>query len=472
MVLIGGEEIVRHWEKILDAMDPGVMLVDNKGFIVMVNQAFSRMSGYSKDEITGKRCSVLSCDICGLARTKTSRGWCILFHEGQIRVKYCQIKTKGGARLAAVKNGRLLKDSTGQILGAVETFTDLSELYRRDAKIEELSRMLDAQPGYCGMIGESKAMRNLFQIIEKAAMSDAPVVIYGETGTGKELTAQAIHRMGKRSAGPYLQLSCATLNESLLESELFGHKKGAFTGAVHDHKGRFEVADGGDIFLDEIGEISPAVQVKLLRILETGQFERVGDNTPLSADVRIISATNRDLKDLVQRKGFREDLYFRINVIPIFLPPLRERVDDIPLLVNHFVRRLRERYGKDIRGVTPESMKALMTYEWPGNVRQLKSTMEYAFAVCDKGLILPEQLSMDLLERAHENEMEKTHENVEADLSLTNKEEAEKNALLEALKKCRGHQAKTAELLGVSRVTVWHRMKKYGIDLKRTLSSI
>ena len=245
----------------------------------------------------------------------------------------------------------MLRDEGGNVIGAVETITDLSELDRLDQEVVHLTRQLGEDFGFHGIIGESPAMKKVFDLLQRAATSEAPMIIYGESGTGKELVARAVHELGSRKNRPFVQLNCAALNESLLESELFGHTKGSFTGAYRHKVGRFEAADGGDLFLDEIGDIPLSVQVKLLRVLESKQFERVGDHRPIRVDVRFITATNKDLSALIEEKKFRDDLFFRINVIPIHLPPLRRRREDIPLLV-HCIHPASERahLEKDHRG--------------------------------------------------------------------------------------------------------------------------
>jgi two-component system response regulator HydG len=457
-------EVRPYWKEIISVMNDGLMVIADDGTIVMVNEAFSEMTGYEKDEIVGKECSILCCDVCSLARRGGEEKWCLLFNKSHFNVKRCLIMRKDGSFITVNKNGSQLRNKQGKILGVIETLVDLSEVAERDQKIEELHQLLDKQTNFYGMVGESAVMREVFRVIERAAQSDAPVIIYGDSGTGKELVANAIHQLGWRKDGPYVQLNCVALNESILESELFGHTKGAFTGAYRNHQGRFEIADGGDIFLDEIADIPLSTQVKLLRILESKQFERVGDNRPVFVDVRIICATNRDIKELVSKKLFREDLFFRINVIPVHLPPLRDRKEDIPLLVDHFIKMLRPRSKKNIRGLTPEAMRLLIDYPWPGNVRELKGVMEYAFVVADKGMISTNHLPPELLE----NQKGKSYRY----LASEDRDEAEKAVLLDALRKCNGNQTKAAEILGVTRVTVWHRMKKYGIDLKKDLSSL
>ena len=235
-------------------------------------------------------------------------------------------------------------------------------------------------------------MRQVFDLIANAAQSDAPVIVLGESGTGKELVSKAIHEIGKRRRKPFVKVNCAALTESLLESELFGHVKGAYTGAYRGREGRFETAHGGDIFLDEIGDLPLATQVKLLRVLEEKVVERVGDNKPIPVDVRVISATNKNLSELVEQRIFRQDFYFRINVIPIQLPPLRERVEDIPLLAEAFFGKIGLKSGKAVEGISAAAMRVLMQYSWPGNVRELKSAFEYAFVTCQESVIQPYHL--------------------------------------------------------------------------------
>jgi len=306
-------------------------------------------------------------------------------------------------------------------------------------------------------------MQKIFDVIQKAARSEAPVIIYGESGTGKDLVARAIHTLGRRKENPFIQFNCAALNEALLESELFGHVKGAFTGAFRHKIGRFEAADGGDIFLDEIGDVPLSIQVKLLRVLETKQFERVGDHHSLTADVRIITATNKNLQELISRNQFRDDLFFRINVIPIFLPPLRERREDLPLLVSAVIRRLNKRSGKAISGLAPAAMEQFFLHRWPGNVRELKSALEYAFVVVDEGLIRKEHLPQQINGNAPAGEIKS--------LSPNDHEFSEKSALIDALRQSGGNQSQAARILGINRVTVWNRMKKYGINLKRVMTT-
>lgn len=457
-------ETNQYLKKIINTMNDGVLLVSPDGTILMVNDALEKISGYSRDELMGRSCSIFHCDVCERARKEGTGGRCELFSGGESHRRSCFFVRKDGSYVHVLKNASLLRDADDQVMGAVETVTDISELDRRDQKIVELSRLLEDKPNFFGMVGDSPVMNKVFEIIEKAAQSDAPIIIYGETGTGKELVANAIHRLGKRCDGPFIQLNCAALNESLLESELFGHVKGAFTGAYGHRQGRFEAADGGDIFLDEIGDLPLSIQVKLLRTLETKQVERVGDHRPIRVDVRIITATNRNLDQLVSEGKYREDFFFRINVIPIHLPPLRERLEDIPALADHFIRQLNKRSGKGITGLNAEAMEIFMRHPWPGNVRELRGALEYAFVVAEGGLICRQHLPAKMA-------VPGSPPAKEADLPSVSGGSGEKDALVSALARCRGNQTQAAKLLGVSRVTIWHRIRKHGIDVQKFMEA-
>ncbi len=456
-------KINRYWKEIINTMNDGLMVVSPDGTILMVNQAFEKIMGYSREEVIGRSCATLNCDTCAVARSEGKGQWCDLFEQGEATRISCMLMRKDGSYVHTLKNAALLWDEDGQIIGAVETLTDISEIDKRDEKIHHLCKLMDTAGDFHGLVGESPPMQRVFDLTQKAAQSEAPVIIYGESGTGKELVAHAIHALGRRSEGPFITCNCAALNEALLESELFGHVKGAFTGAHTHRQGRFEAAHHGALFLDEVGDIPPAIQVKLLRVLESKQFERVGDHRPISVDVRIITATHRDLETLVAAGTFREDLFFRINVIPIHLPPLRERLEDLPLLVDHFLSRLRQRSGKAITGLTREAMGILLEHPWPGNVRELKGVLEYAFVVAESGLITPSHLPPKLNSREVAPPAPlKAEAAIDSD---------EKTALINALRQAGGNQSQAAALLGVSRVTIWHRMKKYGIDVHKLVTS-
>lgn len=448
-------ELNNYWQTVVNAIQEGVMIVDTNGTIVSANQALGRITGYPKEELIGKPCTILNCDRCEIVRSENKNHWCKLFVAGDLKMIRCVLTKKDGSYAHAVKNASLLYDGEGKEMGAVETLTDITELVEKDLKIEAFQRELRHDDSFHGIIGASSRMQQVFDMITNASRSDAPVIIFGESGTGKELIARAIHMDGTRKANPYIKVNCAALNENLLESELFGHVKGAFTGAHQGRKGRFEEASGGDIFLDEIGDLPSTTQVKLLRVLEEKIIERVGDNRPVHVNVRVITATNRNLKQMVINRKFRKDLYYRINVIPITIPPLRERRGDIPLLAETFFRRISLKNDKPIKGISNVGMDILMNYEWPGNVRELKSAMEYAFVTCQGTQIHPNHLPPDI---AGDTKLFS-----EKKQSISDPNEAKKKLLLDALEQSGGNQTKAAEILGITRVTVWNRMRRYGI---------
>ncbi|WP_320172517.1 sigma 54-interacting transcriptional regulator [Maridesulfovibrio sp.] len=452
------QEINLYLREVINTMNDGLLIIRPDGTVLLVNDALLRMTGFSKEDIIDKPCSVLGCDACRRVREQTDKHWCGLFEKRRESLKNCHIIRKDGSYLHVIKNASLLRDDSGQILGAVETLTDISELDRKELKIRELSQKIrHRDEGFCGFVGDSSPMRKVYSLLKRAAGSDAPVIIYGESGTGKELAARAIHELGPRNDRPFVQLNCAALNDSLLESELFGHVRGAFTGAIRHRKGRFEEAADGDIFLDEIGDVPLPIQVKLLRVLETRTFERVGESIPLSMDARLITATNQDLRALVEEKQFREDFFFRINVIPVHLPPLRERKEDLPLLVEHFIST--NKHLANSEGPTPETMRMLTDYNWPGNVRELKSALEYAAVVKDNGPIQPVHLPPHI-GNGPAGECVCTENFIPAAVS---NDPDEKRALIKALEQTGGNKSRAAEILGISRGTVHNRMRKYDI---------
>ena len=457
------QELSAYWETVLNTIQDGLMVVDRAGTILSVNRALEAITGYSREDMIGSPCSALHCDICDIARDENGDYWCVLFRTGSLKMRRCTLERKDGRYVHVLKNASLLHDSNGNTIGAVETLTDITEIIQKDHQIEAFQREIRSQDGFHGILGSSASIQKIFSLIDSATQSDASVIIFGESGTGKELVAEAIHETGARRGKPFVKVNCAALNESLLESELFGHVKGAFTGAYRTRKGRFEAARGGDIFLDEIGDLPLSIQVKLLRVLEEMVIERVGENTPIQVDVRIVSATNKDLEGLVEKGLFREDLFYRINVIPISVPPLRERVEDIPLLAETFFRRVRMKSGKDIQGISGEAMKKLVDYHWPGNVRELKSAFEYAFVSCQDSIIQPHHLPPNIL-WGQKGQGSPTSVPV-------NRDEIKKRQLLDALKKAGGNQSEAARILGVSRVTVWNRMKKFNINLRREIGA-
>jgi two-component system response regulator HydG len=393
--------------------------------------------------------------------SETNKLWCALFKRQSVRKKHCTITKKDGTYVSAVKDAVVLKDDDGLVRGALEIYTDLTELEEKNRKILELSRLLNKNTMFNGMVGQSTPMQKIFQLVEKVARSDSTVLISGESGTGKELVANAIHELGKRGNGPFVKINCAALKESILESELFGHVKGAFTGAFRHRKGLFEEANGGEIMLDEIGDIPLSTQAKLLRLLETKQFVRIGGNRPVSVDVRIIAATNHNLPDMVSKGIFRKDLFYRINIVPINILPLRERKEDIPLLVNSFIDELSSHTGKKITGLSREVLESFMQYSWPGNVRELKSALEYAFLVCEFRLIEKHHLPPQFQDVNNPGKLAWSAQNEPSPIF----DSSEKRELINALQQTSGNQTQAAKLLGVHRMTVSNRMRKYGISL-------
>jgi len=457
------QELNSYWKIVVDTIQDGVMIVDEGGTIVSANKALEKITGYSRDEMLGKPCTILNCDIHEIVLEKKGEFWCKLFKTGFLDLRECAFTKKDGSKIQVLKNASLLHDTEGKVMGAVETVTDISEIVEKDNQIAELRRELRSEDGFHGILGTSPSMQRVFDLIVNAAQSDAPVIIFGESGTGKEMVARAVHEAGVLRKKPFMKVNCAALNESLLESELFGHVKGAFTGAYQSREGRFEAAQEGTIFLDEIGDLPLSTQVKLLRVLEEKVIERVGDNRPIHVDVRIISATNRNLREFVDQGRFREDLFYRINVIPVMVPPLRERAGDIALLAESFFRRIQLKNNKKIQGITNDAMRFLMEYYWPGNVRELKSAFEYAFVTCQESMIQPAHLPPNIIQ---ENKVYKVVKKLPLD-----REEVKKQRLMNALEQADGNQSKAASILGVSRVTVWNQMKRFGINLKRGIDA-
>jgi two-component system NtrC family response regulator len=349
---------------------------------------------------------------------------------------------------------------------------DLEELLLRVARVVERARLktevrdlharLVERHRLEGIIGESGRMQEVLALAKRVAPSDATVLIRGESGTGKELIARAIHFNSPRANGPLVNLNCAALPEQLLESELFGHEKGAFTGAIAQRKGRFEQADGGSIFLDEIGDLSPTLQVKLLRVLQERAFERVGGNKTINADVRVLAATHRDLERAMREGAFREDLYYRLNVVTIQVPPLRERREDIPPLLDHFLRKFAEKNRRDVSGLTAAARDALLKYEYPGNVRELENVVERAVLLCRGRVIDLEDLPATVRpgQRSGAAPLPKDLPGVLADI--------ERQAIRSALERTGGIQTQAAEALGISERVLRYKMKKYGLEGRTT----
>ena len=372
----------RFFNMIVNSMADGVFTMDAQGKISSWNPAMERISGYTVEEALGRTCALLQCSRCFGQECPADINKCRIVEQGASEAKECRLRHKAGHDVEVIKNANVVRDEHDAIIGIVETVTDLTELSRARQKAEEAARRLAEIHRLDNIIGKSTAMRQVFKNIMAAAASEATILVHGESGTGKELVAGAIHFNSERKKAPLVTVNCSALSETLLESELFGHVRGAYTGAVHDRMGRFEEAEGGTVLLDEIGELSPFIQVKLLRVLQEREIERVGESRKRKIDIRIITATHRDLYTQVQKGNFREDLYYRLKVFPIRLPPLRERREDIPLLVDHFTRRMNQRTGKRVQRLSRQALQALMDYRWPGNVRELENAIEHAFVLC------------------------------------------------------------------------------------------
>jgi len=454
-------EIAKYWKTIVDTLHDGLMVLDPVGNILAVNPAAEKLTGYSTEELVGNNCRTLNCTGCDVFGRGPGKDWCKLFVSGEVKAKKCLISDKQRRAVHVVKNASVLKDSEGNILGAVETFTDISQIVRQQQEIATLRKSCHLEEGHHGLLGESPPMQYLFELIENLSQTDAPVLIHGQSGTGKELVARAIHEESPRNKKPFIKVNCAALNENLLESELFGHEKGAYTGADRTRIGRFEAAHEGTIFLDEIGDIPLSTQVKLLRVLEEKEIERVGDHKPIPVDVRIISATNKDLDAMNGEGRFREDLFFRINVFPLNCPSLAERLEDIPPIVQNFIDQNRSKGAKEILGLTPEAMEALLAYPWPGNVRELRNAIEYAFVLCSGDWIGKEHLPPKIATIG---------KRLSANHAIGSMEE--RTNLIQTLRRVDGNQSEAARILGVSRVTIWKRIKKYGIDLNLELGRV
>jgi two-component system, NtrC family, response regulator HydG len=452
-------DLSKYWKTVVDTLQDGLMVVDAAGTIVAMNPAAEKLTGYPSGELIGRNCGVLNCTGCKVLDQEKGEPFCSLFATYAVREKQCLITNKAQRAVHVIKNASVLKDDNDRIIGAVEMFTDQSELVNKQMEVDSLRKTCNLEEGFHGIIGRSNGIQRVFDLVESVAPTAAPVMILGPSGTGKELVARAIHEVSPRRNQPFIKVNCAALNESLLESELFGHEKGSFTGAERLRIGRFEAAHGGTIFLDEIGDIPLSTQVKLLRVLEEREIERVGDHRPIQVDVRIVTATNKNLEKLIREGSFREDLYFRISVFPLPIPALKDRRDDIPVIIESFLEQHAMKVRKPVTGVHPQAMEKLLAYDWPGNVRELKNAIEYASVLCTGPALQVRDLPPQIVSPPSED----------ASAREGTREKGEKENLLQILRECNGNQSEAARRLGVSRVTIWKRIKKFHIDLKSDL---
>ena len=449
--------------QIIDTIADGVFTMDLNGEIMSWSKSMEQITGFKPEEAIGKTCNLLKFSNCLGIRGIGDPTRCGVLEGNLNGARECFLRHRDGHDIPAIKNATALKNESGKIIGIIEAITDLTELEKARLTIEETVLRLGEKHRMDRIIGKSDCMQAVFMAIKATAASNATILIQGESGTGKELVAGAIHYNSKRSKEPLIIVNCSALSESLLESELFGHAKGAFTGASAHRVGRLEEADHGTIFLDEIGELSPLVQVKLLRVLQERTIERIGESRQRQLNIRIITATHRDLYALVREGKFREDLYYRLKVFPISVPPLRARKTDIPLLVHHFCERLNKETGKKVKKVAPGAIKLFFDYNWPGNVRELENAIEHAFVLCTARTILPDHLPIEIREMRH----------VYPVISAGALPDAHSGArhltpelLTARLHECNWNKAEAARRIGISRTAVWKCMKKWNIPLQ------
>jgi PAS domain S-box-containing protein len=441
----------RELEAVFNSVKEGIVTVDADMQIQQLNQATRDILGLRGNPMVGHELETAIPEDMAAARQAL-----VETIRSREPVPEFRLETRGN-------NGRhrVLVCSTTPLLpdGGIEGGAVL--LIRDVTRLTVLEKQVEDQHQYHNMIGRSARMQEIFGLIRNLAETDSTVLIEGESGTGKELVAAALHFASNRSGGPFIKVNCAALSEDILESELFGHVKGAFTGALRDRVGRFEAADGGTILLDEIGDISPRLQLRLLRVLQEREFERVGDSIPIRTDVRVIASTNQDLVTKIQVGEFREDLYYRLNVVRIDIPPLRERREDVPLLVDHLCRRFNGAFKKEIMGVAPETMDIFMKYPWWGNIREMENCLERAFIVCHDTVILPRHLPPEVLN--YESSRRPADMSQQSTQFSARGQGIERERVLDVLSQTDWNVAKTARILGVARNTLYQKIKAHNL---------
>ena len=442
------QPIKNQTQIILDSIADGVFTVDADLKITSFNRAAEKITGVKKEEAVGSHCwEVFRASVC----------------ESQCSLKQTMdtgkpivnqsifIVNRKGERISVSISTALLKDEDESIIGGVETFRDISV-------VEELRKELTDRHSFLDIISKNKEMQRLFGMLEQVSQRDTTILLEGESGTGKELFAKAIHSLSPRKDGPMITVNCGSLPDTLLESELFGYEAGAFTDAKKDKPGRFALAEGGTLFLDEIGDVSPAMQMRLLRFLQERVYEPLGSVKPVHADVRIVTATHQDLAALVEEKKFREDLYYRINIVKLQIPPLRDRIEDVPLLVEHFIDRFNTLQGREVMGVSDEALSCLMSYHYPGNVRELENIIERAFILCRSGHIEREHLPQPVCHQVPGG-------GPPADLDSFKQMEA--SFLMNALRRHNWNRTETAKALGIHKTTLFRKIKALGLQLQK-----
>jgi len=451
------------YETMLQTMSESLFMVNQEGLIIFCNNAMVHLTGYSMEELMGNTCSLFM--FCACAEGTD----CVVFSQKRLNNSECQVKHKNGKRIPVLKNAQVMINKKNETIGVIETLTDISKLKAVEKKLDIIKSKDQSKRFYEQIIGKSKIMQEVFGLLKLASTSNASILVLGETGTGKELVADAIHNKSDRKKQPLVKVNCSALSDSLLESELFGHVKGAFTGAIKDKIGRFELADKGTLFLDEISEVSPMIQLKLLRFLQEKEFERVGEAVTRKSDVRIISASNKDLLTLINEGLFREDLYYRLKVFPIHLPPLRERKEDVGLLIDHFIAKFNTETKKSITGITQEAIIMLMDHCWPGNIRELENSIEHAFVIRKSGDIEPFDLPLEIRKTSLQSQIcgpqkQQTEQEFSPVISTASHQKSMgENELRELLERFKWKKTDVANHLNINRTTLWRMMKKYNI---------
>jgi len=452
-----------HIADVLRSMSDAVITVDAAERVTSMNAAAEALIGIAEAEALGRKCGELvGSEICG-----TNCPVMAVWERGETAVNFnVALQNRLGRRIPVSICTSLLKNEAGEKIGVILSIRDirpvlglldaLEQSEEEIARKEDRLRTLQRRERLGDIIGRSLKMQEIYNLVQLVAKSDVTVLIQGESGTGKALVASTIHTLSHRASGPFITVSCGTLPASLLESELFGHVRGAFTGAIKDKPGRFELADRGTIFLDEVGEMDPSLQVKLLRVLQEREFERVGGTRTVKVDVRVIAASNRDLHKALQDGSFREDLFYRLNVVPIIVPPLRERKEDIPLLVTAFLEKLAAQTQRKRLMVSPGAMRLLIEYDWPGNVRELENALEFASVGTDGDSLVAQSLPLSITGRGQGADYARRP-------LVQIVAEREREEIVRKLVECEGKVSNVAKTLGIGRTTLWRKMKRYRI---------